>query len=307
MISGKHVLITAFVALPAFSGCSGEEEIQHHQSTAEVFASGVISDEREQYRITFTPSGDTAYFAAGDGFFPLTREATIYVSERIDGILQPPTIASFSGEYPDIDPFISPDGRRLYFSSIRPSSEGVDSVIDLWMMERDGNGWSEPERLPINLSEDALYPSVDAEGILYFASPLPDGGPWRIMAAHPTSDGYADPQPVPGDVNVEGNWSFNPAVSADGTRLVFTRLNPADAQTTGFGELFVSIREGSTWREAIPLDSLVNTPADEYHPSFSPDERTFYFVRRDPFTEQPNGDLYHIPVAVLGGPFLAQD
>ena len=29
-------------------------------------------------------------------------------------------VATFSGTYSDIDPFVAPDGGRLYFSSIRP-------------------------------------------------------------------------------------------------------------------------------------------------------------------------------------------
>ena len=45
-----------------------------HKSGAEIFAPGVISDSREQWRITFTPNGKTAYFASSDEFFPFTRQ-----------------------------------------------------------------------------------------------------------------------------------------------------------------------------------------------------------------------------------------
>jgi hypothetical protein len=37
----------------------------------------------------------------------------------------------------------------------------------------------------------------------------------------------------------------------------------------------------------------INTPADEYHASFSPDGQTLYFVRR---TGQ--GDIYQVPWAL---------
>jgi hypothetical protein len=92
---------------------------------AEIFAPGVISDGNRQWRITFTANGKTAYFAESVGFFPITRQATIYVSHYVKGAWTEPEVAPFSGEHSDIDPFITPDGSRLYFSSIRP----VDGVI----------------------------------------------------------------------------------------------------------------------------------------------------------------------------------
>lgn len=59
------------------------------------------------------PAGDTAYFGAADGFFPQTREATIYRSVGVDGAWQAPDVAPFSGAHPDIDPFITSDGHWL--------------------------------------------------------------------------------------------------------------------------------------------------------------------------------------------------
>ncbi len=41
-------------------------------------------------------------------------------SRLVDGQWTEATVASFSGTYPDIDPWLSPDGESLYFSSIRP-------------------------------------------------------------------------------------------------------------------------------------------------------------------------------------------
>lgn len=85
------------------------------EPSPEIFAPGVISDQRWQWRITFTPGGRTAYFAVSDGFFPFEREATIMVSHRqAHGTWSTPEVAPFSGTYSDIDPFITPDGRRLY-------------------------------------------------------------------------------------------------------------------------------------------------------------------------------------------------
>ncbi|TVP45785.1 MAG: hypothetical protein EA350_08415 [Gemmatimonadales bacterium] len=286
----------------------------------EVFAPGVISDDREQYRIAFTPSGDTAYFGAADGFFPQTRDATIYRSIRIGGQWQSPEVAAFSGRNADIDPFITPDGRHLYFSSIRPAEDagedapeggagdadgpdGPARVADLWRVSREEGGWGSPERLAISTLGDDLYPSLDADGNLYFANAVPRGeGPdhWRIVVARAAPDGWTDPEPVPGGVNSEDAWAFNPAVSPDGRQMVFTRLNPLEARATGFGELYRSrLDDTGAWTDAVNLGSPVNTGMDEYHPSLSPDGSTLYFVRRDPFSENASGSLYRVDARVL--------
>jgi hypothetical protein len=287
------------------SGCGAIETVP----SPEVFAPGVVSDEREQYRITFTLSGDTAYFGAGEGFFPQTREAHIDRSIRIGGEWQMPEVASFSGHYSDIDPFITPDGRHLYFSSIRPTGSASDAedstgdVVDLWRVPREEGRWGSPERLAISTPADDLYPSLDQHGNLYFANPVPRGegpGHWRIVVARATPEGFAEPEPVRGGVNSERSWAFNPAVSPDGRQMVFTRLDPVEPQATGFGELYLSrLDEAGEWSEAVNLGRPVNTPMDEYHPSFSADGTTLYFVRRDVSAETPNGKLYRITARIL--------
>src|SRR4028119_513089 len=113
----------------------------------QVFAPGSISDLNEQWRITFTPDGRTAYFAESEKFFPFTRKATIYTSTVTDGAWSAPVVAPFSGVHSDIDPFITPDGERLYFSSIRPVHGTVAGDIDIWMVQRTASGWSAPIHL----------------------------------------------------------------------------------------------------------------------------------------------------------------
>lgn len=104
---------------------------------AEIFFGDVISDANEQWRIGFTSDGKTSIFAESAEFFPFTRKATIYVSQYVDGKWTTPVVAPFSGTCSDIDPFISPNGRRLYFSSIRPV-EGVPRTFHILPNKRFG-------------------------------------------------------------------------------------------------------------------------------------------------------------------------
>ncbi len=296
------VLLAACGSAEDVAGPGATARVAREAEAAAVFAPGVISDGREQWRITFTPDGKTAYFAASDFFFPFTRQATIYESHLRGGAWSTPVVASFSGRYSDIDPFLSPNGQRLYFSSIRPVDGVTNGDIDLWMVERTADGWGEPIHLGPEVNSptaDELYPSVSANGTLYFASgpffPQP-GRHFDIYSAERSGDGFAPRQALGPGVNtapvagggLQDAWEFNPEISVDGKTLVFTSLRPGGY---GLGDLYVSHLHQGEWSAARNLGPRVNTAADEYHPTLSRDRRTLFFVRRS----HPNdGDFYRV-------------
>jgi Tol biopolymer transport system component len=248
-----------------------------------LFGAGLISTGAEEYRISFTPDGETAYFARGDGFFPQSRDATIYETRLVAGEWTEPVVASFSGEFADIDPWVSPDGNTLYFSSIRPVAGEPRGDADVWRVARVDDGWGEPVHLPELSSEfDELGASVTDAGVVWFASDRPGGaGGWDLYTAEPRPEGaFAAPEPVRA-LN-SPIWEFNPAISADGLTLLFTSINRPGG--VGLGDLFEATLADGEWTER-PLS--VNTSADEYHPSFSPDGAAVYYVRR-----AGQGDLY---------------
>ena len=300
---------TAWLGLVVLASCVSTRSAETPApATATVFAPGVISDEHEQWRITFTADGSTAYFAESAEFFPFTRKATIYVTHRDGGGWTTPAVASFSGTHSDIDPFITPDGRRLYFSSIRPVNGVTRGDIDLWMVERTDGGWSAPARLgdEVNSPGDELYPSASADGTIYFASgPLaPKAGEhFDIFRARRTATGFAmrerlgagvNRTPTAGDRSLQDSWEFNPEISPDGRTLVFTSLRPGGS---GLGDLYVSHLRDGDWTPAVNLGPLVNTAADEFHPTIARDRRTLYFVRRGP--PPARGDFRSISTTVL--------
>ncbi len=154
---------------------------------AHLFAPGVIStgNENDELFPTFTPDGNTIYFVRRiqDGPF------TIYYSKREGKKWSTPEIASFSGEYSDQEPFISPDGTKLFFTSNRPFKKGEAPIAgrDVWYVEQKQDTWGEPMHIgdPISLPPTtdenvsrffglARGPMVDAEGTLYFWAERPD-------------------------------------------------------------------------------------------------------------------------------------
>lgn len=278
-------------------------------AAAQVFSPGVISDARWQWRITFTPNGRTAYYTVSDAFFPATRQGTIMESHlQADDTWSTPVVASFSGTFSDIDPFIAPDGQRMYFSSIRPLDGVTKPDLDIFVMERTPTGWSEPVRLgpEINTALDELYPSQSAAGTLYFGSgPF---GPsaaadWDIYSAERSGTGFAPRQPLE-EINTDlpynpgaptADWEFNPEISPDGRTLVFTSLRPGGY---GSGDLYVSYYRRGEWSAPENLGPAVNTSDDEFHPTLSRDGRTLFFARTmlSPFVPS---NFYSVPTAAL--------
>ena len=303
-------LASGLVLAALTAGCDSADDddgpFDAPPTAAAVFAPGVISDTLEQWRVTFTPDGRTAYFAASTEFFPFTRQATIFVTHYEDGAWTEPDTASFSGRYSDIDPFVSPDGRRLYFSSIRPVGGVEREDIDLWMVEKTGSGWGAPVHLGDGVNRpdaDELYPSVDAAGTLYFASgpffPQP-GKHFDIYRAERSGSDFGARVALGSGVNtapvagggLQDAWEFNPEVTADGKTLVFTSLRPGGR---GLGDLYVSRYEGGAWTAARNLGPTVNTAADEYHPTLTRDRRVLLFVRRG----DGDGDFFHLATGAL--------
>ncbi len=66
-------------------------------------------------------------------------------------------------------PFVSPDGRRMYFTSDRPGGEGG---TDIWYCDNLGNQWGAPQNMgpKVNTAGDEMYPLITADSVFYFAS-----------------------------------------------------------------------------------------------------------------------------------------
>ena len=83
-----------------------------------------------------------------------------------------PSIASFSGQYKDFNPCISPDGSKLFFISNRPVNEKKKTDPDIWYCNKKNDGWAEPINIgePVNTAGWELGCSVAADGTLYYSS-----------------------------------------------------------------------------------------------------------------------------------------
>jgi outer membrane protein OmpA-like peptidoglycan-associated protein len=106
-----------------------------------------------------------------------------------------------SNTYNCAHPAISADGTKLFFTSDMKSGYGG---MDLYVCKRDGNTWGEPENLgsKINTPGNEVFPFMDDNGTLYFASDGHDGlGGLDIFTSTPTEGVYTTPENMGAPMN----------------------------------------------------------------------------------------------------------
>ena len=263
---------------------------------AAIFAPGEISlPERQEFRLVFSPDGQTAYYHVDTQEPPYQ---TIYESHRRNGHFGRGVPVSFSGEFQDSDPFVSPDGKFMFFSSARPVDGVERGNLDLWVSSRERHGWGEPRHLgdQINTDGDELFPSVDSKGNLFYASGVfSDEGDFNIYRAEKKRMGYGQPEMLSNAINSTNYWEFNPWISPNGRLLFFASANRPDGQ--GNADIYVSANLFGHWLPAINLGASVNTEAPEFHPTYSMRDHRLYFVRLT--GETFASDFYSVGVGCL--------
>ncbi len=255
--------------------------------TPQIFAPGVISTSHE-FGITFTPDGKELYFSRFDGKNPIH----IFHAAMMNGIWQQPERVAFSSDqWSDLDPFLSPNGKQLFFISTRPvpGTPAGSKNMDIWVSSLEAGGWGNPRWLErVNSSGKEGSPTVDRAGNLYFFSDRAGGADHNmIYEAAFTGGAYAEPVPLPAPVN-SGTSDTSPFISPDGNSLLFY-----STRSGGFGkaDLYIAFKKNGKWSEVKNLGPKVNTPDSEYNPAVSPDGKILFFGR--------NSNIYEVPLSAI--------
>jgi Tol biopolymer transport system component len=263
--------------------------------TPALFALGIVCTGRYVLNAAFSPDLKEFYYSTMEA----DRTYTILQMREVEGRWTRPRIAPFSGTHSDADPFIAPDGSRLFFPSDRPLSPGGAAAdgYNIWVVDRAGSGWTDPRPLGPEINRPGgleIYPSLSRDGTLYFSSDREGGrGSADIYRARRVEGGYAEPENLGKEVNSPSR-EFDAFIAPDESYLIFS----SERREGGFGrsDLYISFRRGGgKWTRAVNMGPLFNSRESEFTPIVTPDGRYFFFTS----TKLGQGDIYWVDAGVL--------
>ncbi|MBN8791812.1 MAG: PD40 domain-containing protein [Stenotrophomonas nitritireducens] len=213
---------------------------------------GVVSTRADELRATRSADGRRLVWASnregGAGGWDLWQ-ATWQESRWTDA--RPLLLGTAADE---VDPFLSADGRWLYFASNRGGGHGGFDLYRAALLDDGGFGPAQNLGATINGADDERSPALrEDDGTLLLASNRGGGaGGWDLWSARRAGDGFAAPQPMaglnsPGD-ELDGSWL------AGGRAVVFARGNGS-----GGAQLQLSHCRNGRWNAAEPLALSFNT------------------------------------------------
>jgi Tol biopolymer transport system component len=257
----------AQVKLPAFGAPPDKPAI---------LGDGVVSTPLNERDFALSPDGTELFFTISTP--KSTFQTIVYSKKQASGDWSAPEVASFAGEYTDLEPLFSSDGKTLYFASNRPLTGTDPKDFDIWKITRVGNGWSNPENLGsvINTEGDEFYPSVGKSGNLYWTATY-KGGPGRedIWMSEWKNNQYQKAVALDTMVNSKF-YEFNAYVDPNEQYILFTSYGRKD--DAGGGDLYMSVRDSSgKWKAARNLRDL-NSKQLDYCPFVSPDGKVLFFT-----------------------------
>lgn len=259
----------------------------------EVFAPGIVSTEQREFNIIISPDGREIYFSRT----PAGSPTAIMVTRKDDGRWTEPRVVPFSGSHSDMDPSMSPDGKKIVFGSTRPSGKENAEGCDIWMTERASSAeWSEPRNIgdTVNTAKNENYPVIIKSGDLYFQSNGHGGrGGLDIFRSAHKDGRYGEPENLGEAINSEYN-DFDAFVDPDENYIIFSSSGRPDG--FGSGDLYISFREkDGRWTAAQNMGKNINSSSLEYCPKVSPDGKYLFFSSG----RSGQGDVYWVDFRII--------
>lgn len=233
--------------------------------------------------LSVSKDGSEAYFTIQSPNHEVSHIAHIKKNKK--NIWSEPELLSFNDSFSYLEPFLSHDGRRLYFASDRPLDKNqiLKKDFDIWYIERKSNSsqWSEPINMgkPVNSELNEFYPSLAENNNLYFTMEAPSGmGKDDIYFCKWENNAYSSPELLTENINSSG-YEFNAFIAPKENFIIFTKYNEKGG--LGSGDLYISRKTADgKWQKAENLGAPVNTKFMEYCPFYDEETQTLYFTSR---------------------------
>lgn len=193
---------------------------------------------------------------------------------------------------PYTNPFLSIDGKYLYFS-------GYDHGF--CMVEKTAGGWGKwqiPDLFSGNPElMQGFHFSIAQDGTLYFSciseglGTLNDYGIYRSELV----DGkYQPSELLPPNINQTPSLNWTPFIAPDESYLLFSSNRHSQ---TDFGDLYITFRlSDGNWSEPLNLGEPVNSRTQERFPGISPDGMYLFFTR---WTKEHDQDVFWVSTGVI--------
>ncbi|TDR23009.1 TolB-like translocation protein [Flavobacterium cheniae] len=231
---------------------------------------------------TISKNQDEIYFTIQN---PSEERAVIAVIKKKKKRWSEPEMTSFSGNFRNIEPFLTQDGLRLYFASNRPINDTTTNAkdYDIWYVERKDlkSKWSKPINIgaPVNSSNNEFYPCVTLNGNLYFTSDaIKTLGKDDILVCKWDGKQYIEPKNLGMNINSTG-YEFNAFVSPNEEFIIYTCYGRPDG--LGSGDLYISYKNNKgNWDTAKNLGAEINSKQMDYCPFYDTTTQTLYFTSK---------------------------
>jgi len=177
-------------------------------------------------------------------------------------------------------PFLTKDGKRLYFQMTDPGGFGG---LDIWYVEKTESGWSEPQNVgcPPNSAQLEGQTSLTVSGTIYFTASM-SGVAWErgIYSCRLLDGAYLPPSALPESINSTYIDAY-PYISPDERFLLFSSSRPTMDESRL--SLFVSFYAKGQWSNPVNVSKHLGLDAPARYGSISPDGRYLFFLYKESY------------------------
>lgn len=207
-----------------------------------------------------------------------------------------------NSEYSELNPLLSPDGKKLYFSRKNHPENmgGVNDKEDIWYSELDSAGrWQLAKNMGPKFNNEgpnfintiqAVTPDGKSAIVLLGNKYLSNG---KMQAGVSISSNVGGEWSRPIALDIKNDYNYNEKANfflTNNRKTLILAVERDDSK--GDRDLYVSFMNAdSSWSEPLNLSDVVNTAGEESAPFLASDDKTLYFSSKG-FSGYGGSDIY---------------
>ena len=227
----------------------------------------------------------------------IDEKSWLYIMNQDDGRWSKPKLLPFVEKYQVGDFTLAPDGKTLVFASnILIEEIGADGEGgNIWIVEKKPAGWTEPKHIgaPVNTKYHDSYPSLAANGNIYFFSRRPGGFGQSDIYMSPYIDGrYQTPVNLGSLLNTEAH-EWDTYIAPDESYMIYCSTKPGGL---GSDDLYAAFKTGDgSWSRPVHMGDEINSDKSENRPYVSPDGKYLFYTS----TTTGNREIYWVDAKII--------